>query len=181
MQIYKDRQDCECSEVETETYRKLCELGIEYERVDHDAAATIADCELIEAELGTKICKNLFLCNSGKTAFYLLLMPGDKHFKTKEVSHALGISRLSFAPEEYLYELMGLKPGSVTVLGLMNDREHRVNLLIDKDITSEEYLGCHPCVNTSSLKIKMSDILEKFLKSTGHTPTVIELNTEGEH
>lgn len=175
MQIYKDRQDCERSELERETYRKLDELCIGYERVDHDAAATIADCELVGSELGIKICKNLFLCNSGKTVFYLLLMPGDKHFKTKEVSHALGVSRLSFAPEEYLYELMGLKPGSVTVLGLMNDREHRVNLLIDKDITSEEYLGCHPCVNTSSLKIKMSDILEKFLKSTGHTPTVIEI------
>lgn len=178
MKIYNNRPDSERTELEKNTYDYLDKLGIEYFRVDHDAAATIADCELVDVELGTKMCKNLFLCNSQKTTFYLLLMPGDKHFKTKEVSHALGIARLSFAPEEYLVSLMGLRPGAVTVLGLMNDKEKSVNLLIDKDIMSEEYLGCHPCVNTSSLKIKMTDILEKFLPSTGHTPTVIELKGE---
>lgn len=178
MQIYKNRQDSERTELELDTYRSLQELGIEYSRVDHDAAATIADCEQVDAHLGTRMCKNLFLCNSQKTVFYLLLMPGDKHFKTKEVSHALGIARLSFAPEELLYELMGLRPGAVTVLGLLNDREKRVNLLIDKDIVSEEFLGCHPCVNTSSLKIKMSDILQRLLPHTGHTPTFIELKGE---
>ncbi len=178
MIIYNNRSDSERSELEKRTYEYLEMLGIEYTRVDHEAAATIADCELIDGELGTKMCKNLFLCNSQKTVFYLLLMPGDKHFKTKEVSHALGIARLSFAPEEYLYSLMGLRPGAVTVLGLMNDVEKSVNLLIDKDIMAEEYLGCHPCVNTSSLKIKMSDILEKFLPSSGHSPTVIELKGE---
>ncbi len=178
MRIYNDRPDSQRSEIEMSTYAYLNELGIEYTRVDHDAAATIADCELVDGELGTKMCKNLFLCNSQKTVFYLLLMPGDKHFKTKEVSHALGIARLSFAPEEYLFSLMGIRPGAVTVLGLMNDGDRKVNLLIDKDIMEEEYLGCHPCVNTSSLKIKMSDILEKFLPSTGHNPTVIELKGE---
>lgn len=178
MKIYYDRTNYERSETEMNTYAYLDGLDIEYTRVDHDAAATIADCELVDGELGTKMCKNLFLCNSQKTTFYLLLMPGDKHFKTKEVSHSLGISRLSFAPEEYLYSLMGLCPGAVTVLGLINDKDKSVNLLIDKDIMAQEYLGCHPCVNTASLKIKMSDILEKFLPSTGHTPTVIELKGE---
>ena len=178
MEIYKNRPDSERSELEKSTYEYLRGLDIEYTRVDHDAAATIADCELVDGELGTKMCKNLFLCNSQKTTFYLLLMPGDKHFKTKEVSHALGIARLSFAPEEYLFSLMGLRPGAVTVLGLMNDKDKSINLLIDKDILKEEYLGCHPCVNTSSLKIKMSDILEKFLPSTGHSVTAIELKGE---
>ncbi|MBR3967471.1 MAG: prolyl-tRNA synthetase associated domain-containing protein [Clostridia bacterium] len=178
MEIYKNRPDSERSELEKSTYEYLRGLDIEYTRVDHDAAATIADCELVDGELGTKMCKNLFLCNSQKTTFYLLLMPGDKHFKTKEVSHALGIARLSFAPEEYLFSLMGLCPGAVTVLGLMNDKDKNINLLIDKDILKEEYLGCHPCVNTSSLKIKMSDILEKFLPSTGHSVTAIELKGE---
>ena len=178
MEIYKNRPDSERSELEKSTYEYLRGLDIEYTRVDHDAAATIADCELVDGELGTKMCKNLFLCNSQKTTFYLFLMPGDKHFKTKEVSHALGIARLSFAPEEYLFSLMGLRPGAVTVLGLMNDKDKNINLLIDKDIMKEEYLGCHPCVNTSSLKIKMSDILEKFLPSTGHSVTAIELKGE---
>lgn len=178
MKIYKNRLDSERSELEKNTYEYLRGLDIEYTRVDHDAAATIADCELVDGELGIKMCKNLFLCNSQKTTFYLLLMPGDKHFKTKEVSHALGIARLSFAPEEYLFSLMGLRPGAVTVLGLMNDKDKNINLLIDNDIMKEEYLGCHPCVNTSSLKIKMSDILEKFLPSTGHSATFIELKGE---
>ena len=178
MNIYNDRPSSERSDLEMSTYAFLDKLGIEYTRIDHDAASTIADCELVDSALGTKMCKNLFLCNSQKTNFYLLLMPGDKHFKTKEVSHALGIARLSFAPEEHLLSLMGIRPGAVTVLGLMNDKERRINLLIDKDIIADEYLGCHPCVNTSSLKIKMSDILEKFLPFTGHCPTVIELKGE---
>lgn len=178
MQIYKNRNDAERSEIELNTYKMLSELGIEYSRVDHDSAATIADCELVDGELGTKMCKNLLLCNSQKTIFYLLLMPGDKHFKTKEVSHSLGIARLSFAPTDMLPELLGVLPGAVTVLGLMNDKAHRVNLLIDRDIMADEYLGCHPCVNTSSLKIKMGDIIEKFLPYTGHVPTVIDLKGE---
>ncbi len=175
MEIYTSRSDRERSKAELNTYKKLNQLNIEYKRIDHDPAATIAECELIDAALGTKMCKNLFLCNTQKNRFYLLLMPGDKRFKTKEVSHALGIARLSFAPDEYLPQLLGLHAGAVSVLGLMNDKEHKVSLLIDKDILADEYLGCHPCVNTSSLRIKMKDILEIFLPHTAHIPTVIEL------
>ena len=125
----------------------------------------------------TPVCKNLFLCNGGKTQFYLLLMTGDKRFSTKDFSRLIGCSRLSFAPAEYMEALLGVTPGSVTVLGLMNDTENSVKLYIDKDVLADEYMGCHPCINTSSLKIKTADITEKFLPYIKHTYRVVDLGS----
>ena len=160
---------------ERRVYELLEKLRIPFEGVDHEAAFTIEACRGIEDELGIMPCKNLFLCNRQKTAFYLLLMPGDKKFLTKDLSHQLGISRLSFAGPEYMEQYLDITPGSVSVMGLMNDTEHKVNLVIDGDILRSEYIGCHPCINTASLKIRTQDILEKFLPSTGHTWTAVEL------
>ncbi len=160
---------------ERRVYELLEKLRIPFEGVDHEAAFTIEACRGIEDELGIMPCKNLFLCNRQKTAFYLLLMPGDKKFLTKDLSHQLGISRLSFAGPEYMEQYLDITPGSVSVMGLMNDNEHKVNLVIDGDILRSEYIGCHPCINTASLKIRTQDILEKFLPSTGHTWTAVEL------
>lgn len=158
---------------EMDCYNCLAKLDIPFRRVDHDAAMTIADCEQIDDLLDVTICKNLFLCNSSKTNFYLLMMSGDKSFRTKEVSSQLGISRLSFASEDHMERLLNLTPGSVSVMGLMYDKECKVKLLIDSSLRDAEYLGCHPCINTSSLKIKTSDILEKFLPYVGHAPTFV--------
>lgn len=165
-------------DTEIRAYDLLDELNISYERVDHSPAYTIAACEAIDKLFNTHMCKNLFLCNSQKTAFYLLMMPGDKKFKTKDLSKQINTARLSFANEDFMKELLGLTPGAVTVLGLMNDKENRVRLIIDKDLLEDEYIGCHPCVNTSSLKIKTSDITEKFLKAVGHDYTVVDLPRE---
>jgi len=173
--IYEGRPEDRRDPVEQAVYDLLEKLGIGYIRTDHEPLATMAECEGIDKLLGIRMCKNLFLCNSGKTDFYLLLMPGDKKYVTKVVSRQIGSSRLSFAPEEYMTEFLGVKPGAVTVMGLMNDKNHKVKLLIDKDILKDEYIGCHPCVNTSSIRIKMSDILDKFLKSTGHYYSVVSL------
>ncbi|HWT26666.1 MAG TPA: prolyl-tRNA synthetase associated domain-containing protein [Mobilitalea sp.] len=162
-------------EKELTAYDLLEKLDIPYVRVDHGAADTIEDCEEVDALLGTHMCKNLFLCNASKTDFYLLLMPGTKKFVTKDLSKQLGCSRLSFASYDYMEQLLNFTPGSVTVLGLMYDTAHRVKLLIDKEVADEEYLGCHPCINTSSLRIKTSDIFDKFLPYTGHEPVVVEL------
>ena len=180
MELYNGRPADTSGRLEKEirVYDFLDALGIKYCRVDHSVAGKMEACKEIDETLGVVICKNLFLCNRQKTKFYLLMMPADKVFKTKELSSQIGSSRLSFAESEYMEEFLDVTPGSVSIMGLMNDKEKSVNLLIDKDIMSEEYLGCHPCVNTSSLKIKMTDILEKFLPSTGHTPTVIELKGE---
>ena len=160
---------------EVRTYDLLDSLGIEYQRVDHEAAETMAACEAIDAVLGVTMCKNLFLCNRQKTAFYLLLMPGDKKFKTKELSAQINSARLSFAEAEDMVKYLDIEPGSVSVMGLMNDKDHTVQLLIDEDVLQAEYLGCHPCVNTSSLKMRVDDVKSKFLPAVGHAYQTVHL------
>jgi len=162
-------------EREIRVYDYLDKLGIEYQRVDHESAMTMEACEAIDEVLGTLMCKNLFLCNRQKTAFYLLLMPGDKKFKTKELSSQIGSARLSFAEAEDMLKYLDIEPGAVSVMGLMNDKDHGVRLLVDEDVKAGEYIGCHPCVNTSSLKIKTSDIFEKFLPAVGHVAEIVHL------
>lgn len=163
---------------EVRTYDLLDKLNIYYERVDHDPAMTIEACKDVEKVLGATICKNLFLCNTQKTNFYLLVMPGEKKFQTKVVSKLLGVARLSFAPEEYLLEFLDITPGSVSIMGLMNDNEKRVRLLVDSELLKDEYFACHPCINTSSMKIKTEDIFEKYLPAIGVEPTVLDIVTE---
>lgn len=160
---------------EMAVYELLDKLKIPYERIDHDHADTMEACEEIDKRLGVTMCKNLFLRNQQKTTFFLLLIPGDKKFMTKDLSKQLGISRLSFAEPEYMEKYLNITPGSVSVLGLMNDKDWDVTLLIDRDVLESEYIGCHPCINTSSMKIKTSDIIKKFLKHTGHRHTVVKL------
>lgn len=173
---FTSKPDCsQRSETEEKTYDLLDKLHISYEGVDHDVAPTIEACRAVEDELGILPCKNLFLRNRQKTTFFLLLMPGDKKFLTKDLSAQLNISRLSFAEPEFMEEYLGLTPGSVSVLGLMNDREGYVDLLVDKELLESEYLGCHPCMNTSTLKVKTNDILTKFLKHTRHRHSVVKL------
>ena len=156
-------------------YDLLDALGIAYDRVDHDHADTIEDCVAIEEYLGAPICKNLVLCNRQKTAFYLLLMDGQKPFRTKELSARIGSSRLSFAPAEEMERLLGVTPGSATILALMNDRDHQVRLILDKSVAEAEFFGCHPCINTSTLRLSMREMREKFLPHLGITPTVVDL------
>lgn len=161
---------------EIRTYDLLDSLQIAYERVDHEAAETMEACEEIDKVLyPATICKNLFLCNAQKTKFYLLMITGEKKFKTKEISHQIGSARLSFAPAEYMEQYLDITPGSVSVLGLMNDKEQKVQLLVDKDVIKGEYLGCHPCINTSSLRVRTNDIFDKFLKATEHDYIEVEL------
>lgn len=160
---------------EIKVYDLLDNLGIEYMRTDHEEANTMEACNAIDKVLEVVICKNLFLCNRQETEFYLLMMPGDKPFKTKNLSKQIGSARLSFADSEYMEKFLDIKPGAVSVMGLMNDTEKRVKLLIDKDVLQGDFIGCHPCVSTSSLKIKTADLLEKFLPSVGNIPAIVEL------
>ena len=174
--VYQGRPSDDRIPQELAVYDKLEELGISFTRVDHDHADTMEDCLLIERTLGARICKNLFLCNRQQTDFYLLMMPGDKPFKTKELSHQLGISRLSFASPEDMEQYLGCTPGSSSVMGLANDKENKVQLLMDEDVVKGEFLGCHPCINTSSLKLYTKDVLEKFLPAVHHEPVYVVLN-----
>lgn len=172
--IYTVRPE-NCSDKEKVCYDALENLSIGFERVSHEHIGSIEGLFEVEEALGCKILKNLFLCNQQKTDFYLLIMPGDKPFKTKFLSPQLGCSRLSFAPGEFMEELLCCTPGSASVLGLLFDKGLRVRLVLDKDILKSEYFGCHPCDNSSSLKIKTADVTEKFIPSTHHTPSYVEL------
>lgn len=178
MELQKGRPASDAGRMEKEirTYNLLDSLGIEYWRIDHEAAYTMEACEEIDRSLGDAvICKNLFLCNRQKTAFYLLMMPGDKVFKTKELSQQIGSARLSFADAEDMEKYLDITPGSVSVMGLMNDTENCVKLLVDEDVLKGEYFGCHPCVNTSSLKLKLKDVFGPFLEAVHHNMTVVKL------
>ncbi len=163
-------------EKEIKTYDLLDSLGIIYERVDHEEANTMEACLEIDKVLAPAvICKNLFLCNAQKTKFYLLMIREDKKFKTKEISHQINSARLSFAAPEYMEQFLNITPGSVSVMGLMNDKENQVSLLVDEDVLKEEYFGCHPCINTSSIRLKVSDVFEKFLPAVHHDYTIVQL------
>ena len=160
---------------EQRVYDLLDSLGIEYGRVDHEAAMTMEACIAVDEALGTTMCKNLMLCNRQQTDFYLLLMPGGKPFKTSVLSKQIGSSRLSFADGSYMEQFLDITPGSLSVLGLMNDKDHRVRLLIDADVLAGEYIGVHPCINTSSLRIRTQDLMEKLIPEMGHAPTMVTL------
>ena len=161
---------------EIRVYDFLDGLGIAYQRIDHDAAMTMEACASIDEALEAAICKNLLLCNRQCTDFYLLMMPGGKPFKTKELSRQIGSSRLSFADGSYMEQFLDITPGSLSVLGLMNDKDHRVQLLIDEDLLQGEYIGMHPCINTSSLRLRTKDLLDIIIPAMDHPPRIVVLN-----
>ena len=180
-------------EREVRVYDLLDSIGVDYDRLDHAPAMTMEVCDAVNAAFGrmtleefkaedsndgTKhaiICKNLFLCNRQKTKFYLLMIPGDKKFLTKNLSAQINSARLSFAGEEDMLKFLDVTPGSVSVLGLMNDHGHIVQLLIDSDVLQSEYVGCHPCINTSSLRMKTKDLMEKVIPALQHEPVIVNL------
>lgn len=175
--LYTGRPSDERSEVEMAIYDRLDSLGIDYKRADHDHADTMEDCLLIESVLEAKICKNLFLCNRQKTNFYMLLMPGDKPFKTKFLTSQLGCARLSFAEADKMQEYLHTIPGSVSALELIFDTDNNIQLVIDNDPMNDEYISGHPGISTSTLRLKREDML-KYVRAAKHEPTFIDLPTE---
>ena len=174
-QIFTTAPDGEMNEAQAAAFAVLKELCIPFERVEHENADTMEDCAAISAVLGADVCKNLVLCNRQKTNFYLLTMPGDKPFFTKDLSHQIGSSRLSFASPDAMEELLHVQPGSASILSLLFDKEHKVQLVMDRETKEQEYFCCHPCKNTGTLKMKTDDILNIFLRHTGHTPITVDL------
>ena len=178
MRIYEGRpaQAVGRLEKEMKVYDLLDELGIPYVRTDHEAVMTIEACREVDEALHIEICKNLFLCNRQKTNYYLLVMPGGKNLQTKELSHQIPSSRLSFASGEDMEKYLNVTPGSATIMGLIFDPENKVQLLIDEEVLGEEYFACHPCVNTSSIRLKTEDVLGKFLKAVHHDYIPVKLS-----
>ena len=177
MTLYEGRPaDCAGRlEKELRCYDFLDGLDVRYQRIDHEPAMTMEVCADIDKALEATICKNLLLCNRQRTAFYLLMIPGDKHFKTTELSHQIGSSRLSFAAPEYMERFLDITPGSLSILGLMNDKDMNVQLLIDEDVLKGELIGCHPCINTSSIRIKTEDLVQRIIPAMGHEPKLVTL------
>ena len=161
--------------MEERCYDLLEDLQVPFDRVDHEHTDTIEACLAVEQVLGCRICKNLFLTNRQMTDLYLLLMPGEKPFKTKFLSRQLDCARLSFATSEQMLQVLSVTPGSVSILGLMNDTSGAVRLLIDRDLLNETYLGCHPCINTSSLRIRTKDMTEIVIPALQHSPQIVNL------
>ena len=177
MELYHGRPENEDGRLEKEirVYDLLDELGMDYYRTDHEAADNMEACNEIDAVLGTVICKNLFLCTANKKKFYLLMMPGDKPFKTKDVTAQLGCARLSFATPGHMMELLGAAPGSASAFELMHDREGKVQLVMDRELMEGDFISGHPCFSTSTLKLTRSDFLDRFLPAVGHKPILVDL------
>lgn len=178
MELVEGRPQDKRIDKEERVYDLLDQLNIDYQRIDHEEANTMEVCLEIEKTLKSTICKNLFLVNSNKSQYYLLMLKGNKKFKTKMISKQINSSRLSFGSDEKMLEYLDITPGSVSLLGLMNDHDFKVQLLMDKDLLQDEYLGCHPCINTSSLRIKMKDVFEKIIPSLHHEPIFVEVYNE---
>lgn len=178
MELVEGRPQDKRIDKEERVYDLLDQLNIDYQRIDHEEANTMEVCLEIEKTLKSTICKNLFLVNSNKSQYYLLMLKGNKKFKTKVISKQINSSRLSFGSDEKMLEYLDITPGSVSLLGLMNDHDFKVQLLMDKDLLQDEYLGCHPCINTSSLRIKMKDVFEKIIPSLHHEPIFVEVYDE---
>ena len=169
-------QDCSGRlEKEVRVYDLLDSLGVSYQRIDHEAAMTMEACAAIDELLDATICKNLLLCNRQCTAFYLLMLPGEKQFKTSVFSKQIGSSRLSFADPEYMEAYLDITPGSLSVMGLMNDKDHHVQLIIDEDVLKGEYIGFHPCINTSSLRLRTEDLMQKIIPAMNHEPRIVTI------
>lgn len=178
MELVEGRPQDKRIDKEERVYDLLDQLNIDYQRIDHEEANTMEVCLEIEKTLKSTICKNLFLVNSNKSQYYLLMLKENKKFKTKMISKQINSSRLSFGSDEKMLEYLDITPGSVSLLGLMNDHDFKVQLLMDKDLLQDEYLGCHPCINTSSLRIKMKDVFEKIIPSLHHEPIFVEVYNE---
>lgn len=173
--LYTGRPEEKRIAVEEACYELLKSLDIEFWRVDHEHAPSIEACHEVEKVLGALICKNLLLTNRQQTVVYLLMMPGEKPFKTKLLAKQIGSTRLSFATEEQMERLLGVTPGSVSVLALMNDRNLEVKLVIDEDLLKDEFIGVHPCINSSTLKLRTRDVAEKIIPATKHDFVTVQL------
>ncbi len=177
--IYNGRPADRRTDAQEAIYDKLEELSIPYIRVDHDHADTMEDCRLIEERLGARICKNLFLCNRQQTQFYLLLMQGEKPFKTKYLSAQLGCSRLSFADAGHMAQYLHTVPGSVSALELLFDTDKQVQLVIDRPLLTDEHISAHPGLSVSTLRLTREDLL-RYVTACGHEPIYVDLPEEEE-
>ncbi|MDD5824117.1 MAG: prolyl-tRNA synthetase associated domain-containing protein [Firmicutes bacterium] len=161
--------------LETKVYETLAELGIPFERVDNDSVEAMEECIEIQDKLGAEIRKTIVVCNRQKTDYYLVVLPADKRFDSKAFAKAMECSRLSFASGDDMVEKLGVAPGSATVMSILNDADGIVKVAIDKEVADEEWFACNPGANTTHIKIKTADLIDKVLPAQNHAATIVEL------
>lgn len=174
-EVHQGAPDDQRQGLESQAYDTLKKLGIPFERVDNDAVEAMADCVEISERLGAEIRKTVLLCNRQKTEYHMLIMSADKPFVTKDYSEAVGCARMSFASGDAMVELLGQPPGTASVMGLLNDGDGRVKLLIEESVANEDWFACNPGVNTSHIRFRTKDLVEKLLPAIGHGVTIIKL------
>lgn len=160
--------------LETKVYETLSKLSIPFELVDNDSVESMEECIEISEKLGAEIRKTIFLCNRKKTSFYMVILPANKSFNTKEHCKKMDVSRLSFASGDLMMQHLDVAPGTATIMSLINDPDEKVELFIDKEIANSEFFACNPGANTTHLKIKTKDLLNKLLPKIDHPATIIE-------
>lgn len=163
------------SVLEEDVYTKLNELNIKFDRVDNDTVEAMEECVEISNKLGAEIRKTIIVCNEKKTQFYLVVLPAEKRFDSKLFRDKMGCSRVSFAKAEDMQEILGVVPGSATIMSVINDKDNIVKVAIDKEVADSEFFACNTGENTRHIKIKTSDLLNVFLPNVNHEPTIIEL------
>ena len=143
--------------------------GFSYLHIEHPAVFTCAEAELHRPDVPATSTKNLFLCDKKARLFFLAVTSCEKNVKLDRLSAQIGVPHLRFASEENLQRLLGVRRGAVTMMGLVNDPHHQVELWIDSDIWQSDHFLSHPLVNTATLVLAKAE-LEKFFARTGHTP-----------
>lgn len=181
--VYHGRPDDLTNRIDAEiaTYDFLDNLNIEYDRVDHEPAMSDDVYAMMDVSLVSTACKNLFLVNRAGTEFHLLMMPRKKDFRTKYLKQALGLSHLSFAKEEQMIQYLGVKPGSVSIMCLLKDPDCNIDLIIDEDVIAGETVRFHPCINTSSIRVRTDDFLNSIIPGLKHEPKYITIPSEDDN
>ena len=161
------------TELQKQVYKTLDSLSVPFWRIDNDPAVTMEDCRAIDERLDVSTVKTLLLCNRQQTMYYLYVTAGDKPFVTKDFGHALGISRVSFAPQGQLVPMLGTVLGATTVFSTLLAPEGSFTLVMDKEVTRSPWYGCTDGTTTCYMKIRTADLMEKILPTTAFTPILI--------
>lgn len=164
--------------VKEDVLAALGALGIPYELLEHAPVHTMEDCKAAEEALGGVMPKNLFLTPRNHASHHLLIARAESPFRTSRISRQLGVSRLSFATEEELMDMLRTLPGAISPMGLLFDGEKKVRLAIDRALRGEERLLFHPCVNTATLAVSGADFFGRLLPALGHEAVYVDMEGE---
>ena len=152
------------TELQRRVYATFAERGIPFGRVDTDPGLTMEDCQHIDAKIGVRIVKTIFVCNRQQTEFYLYVTTDDRPFVTRDFCGALGIPRVSFASADKLRELTGVEVGATTILSAILPESAGVHLVMDRRVAEDEWFACTDGTATCFVKLRTRDLLDKYLK-----------------